>query len=112
MKVEEEVRRVLDTLQKTRTMDILLTIAEGDKKYTEIYNHLVVVDRLITMTTLKHRLDELQEVGLISTQIYDADRGYVKYMLTPFGSFIAERLKVLYGEIEVGLKKSQISIDN
>ena len=95
----DELGRVLDVLQKTRTMDILLAIAEGEKKYTQIYNYLVVADRLITMTTLKHRLDELKEIGLISTQVYDLDRGYVRYALTPFGSFVAEHIKVLYGEI-------------
>ena len=87
-------------------MDILLTIAEGEKKYTEIYNHLVVADRLITMTTLKHRLDELKAAGLIDTQLYDVGRGYMKYQLTPFGSFVANHLTILYQEVEERLTKA------
>jgi len=90
--MNEKMKRFWDVLQKPRTMDILLAIAEGEKKYTEIYNYLVVVDRLITMTTLKHRLDELKEVGLLNTKVYDKARGYVKYKLTPFGFFVAEQI--------------------
>ena len=98
--MSEKLERFWDVLQKPRTMDILLVIAEGDKKYTEIYNNLIVIGRLITMTTLKSRLDELKEVDLIGTQVYDRERNYVKYVVTPFGSFVAEQLRSIYKKIE------------
>ena len=103
--MSEKARRVMDELQKPKNMDIILAIAKEERKYTEIYNYLVVVDRLLTMTTLKHRLDGLKETGIIYTEIYDVDRGYVKYKLTPFGSFVAEQLNTLYKDVEEKLKK-------
>lgn len=81
-------------------MDILLVIAEGNKKYTEIYNNLIVIGRLITMTTLKSRLDELKEIDLIGTQVYDRERNYVKYVVTPLGSFVAEQIRIIYKKVE------------
>ena len=104
----EEVNHFWDVLQKPRTMDILLAVAEGEKKYTQIYNYLVVVDRLITMTTLKHRLDELKEVGLLNTKVYDAQRNYVKYAVTPLGLFVAERLKSFYKNVEDRIKAKNL----
>jgi DNA-binding HxlR family transcriptional regulator len=104
--MNEKLKQIWDVLQKPKTMDILLTIAEGEKKYTQIYNNLVVTDRLTTMITLKHRLDELKEIGLIRTHVYDSSRGYVKYNVTTLGFFIAEQLKRLYRKVEDGLKVS------
>jgi len=98
--MSEKLERLWDVLQKPRTMDILLVIAEGNKKYTEIYNNLIVIGRIITMTTLKSRLDELKEVNLIGTQVYDRERNYVKYIVTPLGSFVAEQIKIIYQKIE------------
>lgn len=98
--MNEKLERFWDVLQKPRTMDILLVIAEGDKKYTEIYNNLIVIGRLITMTTLKSRLDELKEIDLIGTQVYDRERNYVKYVVTPLGSFVAEQIRIIYKKVE------------
>ncbi|MCK4953008.1 winged helix-turn-helix transcriptional regulator [Candidatus Bathyarchaeota archaeon] len=98
--MNEKLERFWNVLQKPKTMDILLVIAEGNKKYTEIYNNLIVIGRLITMTTLKSRLDELKEINLIGTQVYDRERNYVKYVVTPLGSFVAEQIRIIYKKVE------------
>lgn len=83
---------VIDTLGRKYAIRLLSVVGAHDSlRFVEIEKHLASA----SSSTVSKRLDEFQDVGLLSRTQYDEIPPRVEYALTPDGEEVRERLEPL-----------------
>ena len=100
-KPEINFERILAAIGHKGGYRVLTALSNGFNKYNDI-----VRESRIERSTVYRRLEEFEEVGLITSE-YDKSLKQIIYTLTPLGSEIAPKLKELHEMIELVFKRKE-----
>jgi DNA-binding HxlR family transcriptional regulator len=85
-------RRVLDLLAGKWSVDVLYLLANGTRRYSEVYYEVGEISK----KTLTQTLRTLQRDGLIARQAFAEVPLRVEYSLTPLGWSLTSQLMTMY----------------
>jgi DNA-binding HxlR family transcriptional regulator len=85
-------RRMLDLLGGKWTVEVLYLLANGKRRYSEVYYEVGEVSKKVLTRTLR----KLEREGLVSRTVQPFAPPRVEYSLTPRGWSITEPLMALY----------------
>jgi DNA-binding HxlR family transcriptional regulator len=85
-------RRALDLLGGKWTVEVLYLLANGKRRYSEVYYEVGEVSKKVLTRTLR----KLEREGLVSRTVQPFAPPRVEYSLTPRGWTVTEPLMALY----------------
>ena len=85
-------RAVVDLLSSKWSVDVLYLLANGTRRYSEVFYEVGE----ITKKTLTHTLRALERDGLIARHVYAEVPPKVEYSLTPLGWSLTGTLMAMY----------------
>jgi DNA-binding HxlR family transcriptional regulator len=85
-------RRMLDLLGGKWTVEVLYLLANGKRRYSEVYYEVGEVSKKVLTRTLR----KLEREGLVARTVQPYAPPRVEYSLTPRGWSITEPLMALY----------------
>jgi DNA-binding HxlR family transcriptional regulator len=85
-------RRMLDLLGGKWTVEVLYLLANGKRRYSEVYYEVGEVSKKVLTRTLR----KLEREGLVARTVQPVAPPRVEYSLTPRGWSITEPLVALY----------------
>lgn len=106
---EDEVNRIVEFLSKQSAVRILEELQDGPKRFVVLRDTIGV-----SKATIQDRINEAQEIGLISeTPDYTSGGGYKRHPLTAKGQVIADELeRTDLARIRKELRKLKVEFDD
>jgi DNA-binding HxlR family transcriptional regulator len=78
------VRGVLDRISDKWSMLLVMTLADGPKRFNQLRREVPDISQKMLTQTLR----DLQRDGMVARQVFDTKPPSVEYRLTPMGSSI------------------------